>query len=148
MKVISSYRVEIRKLHKPLKQTMAICRQAVSWLLPVIEGEWEALSVITREKLRFNAAEKMIHSTKKNQAEYPFDSEFPKMPSYLRRAVLQHVIGEVSSAHTNAVLRGEVNSKDRKRETSSREICHYMPVFYKDNMYTTALSLWTEKPAR
>ena len=135
MKVISSYRVEIRKLHKPLKQTMEICRQAVAWLLPVIDGEWEGLSLITREKRRFNAAEKMIHSTKKNQAEYPFDSEFPKMPSYLRRAVLQHVIGEVSSAHTNAVLRGEVNSKDRKRETSYRETCHYMPVFYKDNMY-------------
>ena len=135
MKVISSYRVEIRKLHKPLKQTMEICRQAVAWLLPVIDGEWEGLSLITREKLRFNAAEKMIHSTKKNQAEYPFDSEFPKMPSYLRRAVLQHVIGEVSSAHTNALLRGEVNSKDRKRETSSRETGHYMPVFYKDNMY-------------
>ena len=135
MKVISSYRVEIRKLHKPLKQTMEICRQAVAWLLPVIDGEWEGLSLIPQEKRRFNAAEKMIHSTKKNQAEYPFDSEFPKMPSYLRRAVLQHVIGEVSSAHTNAVLRGEVNSKDRKRETSSREICHYMPVFYKDNMY-------------
>ena len=135
MKVISSCRVEIRKLHKPLKQTMEICRQAVAWLLPVIDGEWEGLSLITREKRRFNAAEKMIHSTKKNQAEYPFDSEFPKMPSYLRRAVLQHVIGEVSSAHTNAVLRGEVNSKDRKRETSYRETCHYMPVFYKDNMY-------------
>ncbi len=135
MKVISSYRVEIRKLHKPLKQTMEICRQAVAWLLPVIDGEWEGLSLIPREKLRFNAAEKMIHSTKKNQAEYPFDSEFPKMPSYLRRAVLQHVIGEVSSAHTNALLRGEVNPKDRKRETSSRETCHYMPVFYKDNMY-------------
>ena len=135
MKVISSYRVEIRKLHKPLKQTMEICRQAVAWLLPVIDGEWEGLSLITREKRRFNAAEKMIHSTKKNQAEYPFDSEFPKMPSYLRRAVLQHVIGEVSSAHTNALLRGEVNSKDRKRETSSRETGHYMPVFYKDNMY-------------
>ena len=135
MKVISSYRVEIRKLHKPLKQTMEICRQAVAWLLPVIDGEWEGLSLIPQEKRRFNAAEKMIHSTKKNQAEYPFDSEFPKMPSYLRRAVLQHVIGEVSSAHTNAVLRGEVNSKDRKRETSYRETCHYMPVFYKDNMY-------------
>ena len=100
MKVISSYKVEILKLHKPLKQTMEICRSAVSWLLPVIDEEWSSLSMIGQEKLRFNAAEKLIHGTKKNLAKYAFDAAFPKMPSYLRRAVLQHVMGAVSSAHT------------------------------------------------
>ena len=65
MKVISSYKVEILKLHKPLMRTMEICRSAVSWLLPVIDGRWEDLSRIGQEKLRFNAAEKLIHGTKK-----------------------------------------------------------------------------------
>ena len=125
MKVISSYKVEILKLHKPLMRTMEICRSAVSWLLPVIDGRWEDLSRTGQEKLRFNAAEKLIHGTKKNRAEYPFDHEFPKMPSYLRRAVLQHVIGLVSSAHTQM--------KERMAGRSDRG--HYMPVFYRDNMY-------------
>ena len=124
MKVVSSYGIEILKLHKPLKQTMAVCRDAVSWLQPVIGAEWAALSEIQQEKLRFNMAEKLIHGTKKNLAKYPFDAAFPKMPSYLRRAVLQHVLGLVSAAHTRtegSVMRTE---KD-----------HYMPVFYRDNMY-------------
>ena len=124
MKVISSYGIEILKLHKPLKQTMKVCREAVSWLLPVMEAEWEALSKIRQEKLRFNMAEKLIHGTKKNLAKYPFDAAFPKMPSYLRRAVLQHVIGLVSATHT----RPEEPAAGPSEE-------HYMPVFYRDNMY-------------
>ncbi len=132
MKVISSYKVEILKLHKPLKQTMKICRSAVSWLLPVIDAEWNHLSLIGQEKLRFNAAEKLIHGTKKNLAAYPFDGAFPKMPSYLRRAVLQHVIGLVSSAHTQKpASQTSAGAVSRKKPDTD----HYMPVFYRDNMY-------------
>ena len=132
MKVISSYKVEILKLHKPLMRTMEICRSAVSWLLPVIDGRWEDLSRTGQEKLRFNAAEKLIHGTKKNVAEYPFDHEFPKMPSYLRRAVLQHVIGLVSSAHTQK-KEGMTSVSGESGRRAGRG--HYMPVFYRDNMY-------------
>ena len=132
MKVISSYKVEILKLHKPLMRTMEICRSAVSWLLPVIDGRWEDLSRTGQEKLRFNAAEKLIHGTKKNVAEYPFDHEFPKMPSYLRRAVLQHVIGLVSSAHTQKKEEMPSVSGEPDRRAGRG---HYMPVFYRDNMY-------------
>ena len=82
----------------------------------------EALSEIRMEKQRFNAAEKLIHTTARNKAKYSFDAAFPKMPSYLRRAVLQHVLGEVSSART----RSDNGCPLRN---------HYMPVFYKDNMY-------------
>ena len=124
MKVVSSYGIGILKLHKPLKQTMAVCRDAVSWLQPVIGAEWGALSEIRQEKLRFNMAEKLIHGTKKNCAKYPFDTAFPKMPSYLRRAVLQHVLGLVSAAHTRT-----------ERSVTGTEKDHYMPVFYRDNMY-------------
>ena len=91
MRIISGYRVEILKLHKPLARTMKVCREAVSWLYPVMEGEWESLSVIQWEKQRFNAAEKLIHTTARNRAKYAFDAAFPKMPSYLRRAVLRGV---------------------------------------------------------
>ena len=131
--MMSSYKVEILKLHKPLKQTMAICRSAVAWLLPVIDAEWNSLSLIGQEKHRFNAAEKLIHGTKKNLAKYFFDAAFPKMPSYLRRAVLQHVIGMVSSAHTQK--RNLQISGKRAEGISRHDTGHYMPVFYRDNMY-------------
>ena len=125
MRVMSSYKVEIRKLHKPLKRTMDICRAAAVYLLPVIDAEWEGLSAIVKAKERFNAAERLIHETKQNRARYPFDREFPKMPSYLRRAVLQHVLGAVSAAHTAG---GDLAE-------SGHGSSHYMPVFYRDNMY-------------
>ena len=126
MLVTSSCRVEILNLKKLLDRTLKLSRSAVGWLYPVIDGEWEILSGIQAEKYRFNTAEKLIHTTKKNCAKYPFDAVYPKTPSYLRRAVLQHVIGAVSSAHTQS-------GKSGKPPVSSRN--HYMPVFYKDNMY-------------
>ena len=122
MRITSGYRVEILKLHKPLERTLKVCREAVDWLYPVMEKEWEALSEIRMEKQRFNAAEKLIHTTARNKAKYSFDAAFPKRPSYLRRAVLQHVLGAVSSART----RSDNGCPLRN---------HYMPVFYKDNTY-------------
>ena len=121
MRMTSSYGVEILKLNKPLKRTMLAAREAVEWLLPVIRKEWPELEKASGEKKRFNAAEKLIHETKGNRAKYPFDRHFPKMPSYFRRAVLQHVIGQVSSAETQGTEAGKEQ--------------HYMPVFYRDNMY-------------
>jgi len=149
MRVTSSYKVEIRKLHKPLKRTLAVCREAVSFLMPVIDGEWEHLSEIEGMKRRFNEAEHLIHGTKGNTAVYPFDKAFPKMPSYLRRAILQHVIGAVSSLRSKGqgkqegedagsdCLQGEAEGGAAvKRQTGTPErVPHYMPVFYRDNMY-------------
>ena len=143
MRITSAYKVEILKLKKPLERTMRISRSAAAWLLPVIEGEWEMLSSIAWEKKRFNEAEKLIHTTKRNEAKYPFDEKFPKMPSYLRRAVLQHVLGLVSSARTREALSGGAEGTIRAGTTD-----RYMPVFYRDNMYRKEedrvyLKLWS-----
>ena len=155
MRVTSSYKVEILRLKKPLERTMRISRSAAQWLLPVIDGEWESLSVYAGEKKRFNEAEKLIHTTKNNKAGYPFDKAFPKMPSYLRRAVLQHVIGLVSSARAietpeNAEAQGESSKIQGSKKQISERQDHYMPVFYKDNMYRKEedrvyLKLWDGK---
>ena len=56
MRVTSGYRVEILKLHKPLKKTLKVCREASDWLYPVMNLEWDELSRIRWEKQRFNAA--------------------------------------------------------------------------------------------
>ena len=152
MRITTSYKVEILKLKRPLERTIRLSRSAAAWLLPVIDGEWEALSVYEGEKQRFNEAEKLIHTTKRNEAKYPFDEAFPKMPSYLRRAVLQHVIGLVSSARTRETLENAEASGNGFSEASriSKPQDHYMPVFYKDNMYRKEedrvyLKLWDGK---
>ena len=85
MLVTSSYRVEILNLKKLLDSTLKLSRSAVGWLYPVIDGEWEILSGIQAEKYRFNTAEKLIHTTKKNCAKYAFDAAYPKMPYAVRK---------------------------------------------------------------
>ena len=83
MQTVSSYGVEIRKQNIPIRQTLEIYRQAVSYLTEIYEQVWAELKMIPEAKKRFNAAEHLVHTTKKNQARFGFDIRFPKMPSYL-----------------------------------------------------------------
>ena len=83
MRTVSSYGVELRKQNIPIRQTLDIYRSAVSCLIEIYAQTWDELAVITEPKKRFNTAEHLVHTTKKNQARFDFDLRFPKMPSYL-----------------------------------------------------------------
>ena len=133
MKIISSYGVELRKQNIPIRQTLDIYRSAVSYLTDIYAQVWEELEGILEAKKRFNEAEHLIHTTKKNQARFDFDIRFPKMPSYLRRAAIQHALGSVSSYKTRLGLW----EKTAQRESKPRLVYenHAMPVFYRDVMY-------------
>ena len=133
MKITSSYGVELRKQNIPIRQTLDIYRSAVSYLTDIYAQVWEELEGILEAKKRFNEAEHLIHTTKKNQARFDFDIRFPKMPSYLRRAAIQHALGSVSSYKTRLGLW----EKTGQRESKPRLVYenHAMPVFYCDVMY-------------
>ena len=88
MKITSSYGVELRKQNIPIRQTLDVYRSAVSYLTEIYAHVWEELERIAETKKRFNEAEHLIHTTKKNQARFDFDIRFQKMPSYLRRAAI------------------------------------------------------------
>ena len=135
MKVISSYGVEIKKQNIPIRHTLYIYRQAVGYLIRVYEESWEELSRIVNLQKRFNAAEHLVHSTKKNRARYDFDQKFPKMPSYFRRSAIQHALGSVSSYETRLEL-----WKQKKLDGKPKLVYenHAMPVFYRDVMYKEA----------
>ena len=96
MQIISSYGVELRKQNIPIRQTLEIYRSAVSYLIGIYVQVWEELAEIPDAKRRFNAAEHLVHTTKKNHACFDFDIRFPKMPSYLRRSAIQHAAGNQS----------------------------------------------------
>ena len=133
MKTVSSYAVEIKHLNKPIKQTVFIYREALAFLIDVFNLEWELLSEISNAKERFNTAEHLVHNTKHNTAKYEFDKKFYKMPSYMRRAVIQEALGAVSSYKTNYsdwVLSG---SKGKPPVLHSDRFS--MPTFYRSNMY-------------
>ncbi len=132
MQIVSSYGVEIKKQNIPIRHTLDIFRQAVSYLIQAYAESWDELSAIGNVQKRFNEAEHLVHETKKNHARFDFDRCFPKMPSYLRRAAIQHALGSVSSYETRMRLweKGELTGKPKL-------ICenHAMPVFYRDVMY-------------
>jgi len=100
MQVVSSYGAEIKNKNIPIRHTLALYREAVCCLTEIYETVWTELSMIDQIKRRFNEAEHLVHGTKKNHARFDFDARFPKMPSYLRRAAIQHALGSVSSYHT------------------------------------------------
>ena len=133
MQIVSSYGVEIRKQNIPVRQTLEIYRQAVSYLTEIYEQVWTELKMIPEAKKRFNAAEHLIHTTKKNHARFDFDIHFPKMPSYLRRAAIQHVLGSVSSYETRLEQWEATGEPSGKPHLTCEN--HAMPVFYRDVMY-------------
>ena len=133
MQIVSSYGVELRKQNIPVRQTLEIYRQAVSYLTEIYEQVWTELKMIPEAKKRFNAAEHLIHTTKKNHARFDFDIHFPKMPSYLRRAAIQHALGSVSSYETRLEQWGATGELSGKPHLTCEN--HAMPVFYRDVMY-------------
>ena len=133
MQIRSSYGVELRKQNIPLRQTLEIYRSAVSYLIEIYGQTWKELAGITEAKKRFNAAEHLVHTTKKNQARFDFDIRFPKMPSYLRRAAIQHALGSVSSYESRLEQWKRTGKKAGKPALVYEN--HAMPVFYRDVMY-------------
>ena len=133
MKITSSYGVELRKQNIPIRQTLDVYRSAVSYLVEIYVQVWEGLEGILEAKKRFNEAEHLIHTTKKNQARFDFDIRFQKMPSYLRRAAIQHALGSVSSYKTRLGLWEKTGQRESKPKLVYEN--HAMPVFYRDVMY-------------
>ena len=135
MQVVSSYGAEIKNKNIPIRHTLALYREAVRCLTEIYETVWTELSMIDQIKRRFNEAEHLVHETKKNHARFDFDARFPKMPSYLRRAAIQHALGSVSSYHTRLEQwkNGAISGKPKLVYEN-----HAMPVFYRDVMYKEA----------
>ena len=121
------------KQNIPIRQTLEIYRSAVRYLVEVYESVWEELAQIEESKKRFNAAEHLVHTTKRNPARFDFDFCFPKMPSYFRRAAVQHALGSVSSYRTRLEQWKAEGQKTGKPYLKSEQ--YAMPVFYHDVMY-------------
>ena len=135
MKIISSYGVEVRNKdrNKIFLQTIDIYNKAVTFCIETFEAEWEKLSEL-EGKLRNNAGENLIHSTKGNKAKYKdFDRIFYKFPSYMRRSAVQEALGYLSSYYSNVENWHKDGEKGRK--PTLQKHLNKMPTFYKGNMY-------------
>lgn len=132
MKITSSYGIEIKQMNKIFRPTIAIYNDAISFCVDAFENEWfdiESLDAMQRKQY----AESLIHTTKNNKAKYDFDSKFYKMPSYMRRSVINSALGYLSSYHSN--LDNWQNNDCKGRKPTFQRHLNQFPTFYKDNMY-------------
>ena len=135
MQIVSSYKARILS-ENVFNTTIEIYRSALSYLIGVFDKEWNAISSVSDALERQNYAEKLIHSTKANQAAYPdFDKKYYKFPTYLRRSVVSSALGAVSSYRSN-LKNWEANGRVGKGPRLQHKR-NTMPVFYRDNTYLT-----------
>jgi IS605 OrfB family transposase len=144
MKVTKTIRHKITSHTNMLGATLDIYREALGFIVDVINSEWETLSLMETSKERYNHAEKLIHETKGNPSpKYPkFDQQFHKFPSYFRRSAIAEAMGIVSSYRSNLSnyyekkLAVESEGKAFKDKPPILSKKHYtFPVFYKVNMF-------------
>ena len=135
MKITSSYRMKLTGDLKALENSIRIYRDALRFVIPIVDARWDDLKsfeYMKQRMTRMTYTEKLIHSTDVNQARYGFDEEFPKFPSYLRRAVLNDAIGIVSSYRSNLVNW----EKKPKGQAPQLSLTHYAyPAYYKGNLF-------------
>lgn len=142
MKYINSYKAKLINVNDCLKPTLDIYRQAVSYLIDVINKEWNKYTDLTAKE-RVNLTEKLTHSTKDNPyPPYNFDKVFYKFPSYLRRSAISDAVGTVSSYYSNlenynierynSISNGQKFKKQAPKLSLKNFKC---PALYKGNMF-------------
>lgn len=132
MEIVSSYKVQILDNSSIFNDTIRIYRSALSFLISVFDAEWDALHS-KKAKERFNVAEHLVHGTKHNIAKYDFDARFHKMPSYLRRAMIQEALGSVSSYRSNHANWEKDGRQGKEPKLQAEHLA--MPTFYNKEMY-------------
>lgn len=133
MKIISSYKVKIKDYNHIFKNSIAMYRKAVSFLIDVCLNEWDGISAINGIKKQKSYIETIIHKTKAHpNVKYDFDALFYKFPCYLLRAAIAEAIGKVSSYKSN-YKKWEIH-KNGKAPSIPRVGFDY-PCLYKGNMF-------------
>lgn len=132
MRITSSYGMKLKGDLTSLETSIRVYRHALSFIIPIINDEWEVLSEFEYTNQKYNLIEKWIHSTAKNQARFDFDEQFPKFPTYLRRSAIAKALGIVSSYRSNLKHWGE----EPKGQAPKLSLTHYTyPAYYKGNLF-------------
>ena len=132
MRLTTSYKMKLTGDFKALETSIAIYRQALTYLIPIINDNWKTLSQYEFTNQKCNCIEKWIHHTQINQAQYDFDEQFPKFPSYLRRSAIATALGIVSSYRSNLAIW----EKDPKGQAPKLQLIHYdYTAYYKGNLF-------------
>lgn len=132
MRIYTTYSVKIKHYNHIFKDTVAIYRRAVDYLIAVCIDNWDTV-VTFKGQSRLTCIESLVHATKDNpHPVYDFDSKFYKMPSYMRRGAINEAIGKVSSYKSN--LANWIENPVGK-EPSYPKAGYVFPSMYRTVMY-------------
>ena len=133
MQIYTTYKVKIKHYNHIFKDTVAVYRNAVDYLIDVCDANWDELSKIDGFLNKQRYIETLVHATKDNPVPmYDFDKKFYKMPSYLRRGAISDAIGNVSSYRSN-LANWELNPNGKK--PSIPKAGYVFPSMYRTVMY-------------
>ena len=137
MKIFSTYSVKIKYFNHIFKETVALYREAVDYLIEVCLNEWDDISVIKGSLNQQRYVECLCHETADNtNVRYSyFDKGFYKFPSYLRRGAINEAIGKVSSYKSNLANWEKEDKCLRGRKPSCPKAGYVYPCLYKTVMY-------------
>ena len=133
MQVITSYKVKVKHYNHIFDDTLKIYREALAYLIDVVNAEWESIKYLSGLKLKQGHIEHLVHSTSKREAKYDFDTRFHKYPSYLLRGTISEAIGKVSAYRSN-YANWEKNERKGKPPQLQYEHFEY-PALFRENMY-------------
>lgn len=132
MQIYTTYSVKIKHYNHIFKDTVNIYRRAVDYLIAVCLDNWDNISKFKRVN-RLTYIETLIHTTKDNSNPiYDFDTKFYKMPSYMRRGIINEAIGKVSSYKSNLV---NWQNNPVGKEPSYPKAGYIFPSMYRTVMY-------------
>lgn len=133
MQIYTTYKVKIKHYNHIFKDTVAVYRNAVDYLIDVCDANWDELSKIDGSLNKQRYIETLVHATKDNPVPmYDFDKKFYKMPSYFRRGAISEAIGKVSSYRSN-LANWELNPNGKK--PSIPKAGYVFPSMYRTVMY-------------
>ena len=137
MDIYTTYKVKIKHYNHIFKQTVAIYRNAVDYLIAVCHENWESISSIEGSLNMQRYVETLVHATKDNpNPKYDFDEKFYKMPSYLRRGVISEALGKVSSYKSNLKNWESEEPSSRGEFPGYPKAGYIYPSLYRGNMYS------------
>lgn len=135
MQIYTTYGVKIKHYNNIFKETVAIYRHAVDYLITVCLDNWDAISPL-KGKNKLSYIESITHATKNNlHPKYDFDAKFYKMPSYMRRSAINEAIGNVSSYKNNLGNWEASDPKTRGRKPAFPKTGYVYPCMYRVGMY-------------
>ena len=136
MNLYSTYSCKIKDYSRVFRDTAAVYRHAVDFLIDVCLKEWNGISAVNGSTNQTMYVEHLVHKTKERPTvHYDFDRNFYKFPSYLLRSAISEAIGKVSSYKSNIINWNAADPKTRGRKPSSPSAGFCYPCLYRDNMY-------------